>query len=139
MANIKFPLKDKFCINCNKQFYRTVYPKGTKEGSREFNERIFCSLSCHYLWTKGDRHPNYINGTRKRKDGYIRLSDDRYVHRVAMEEKIGRKLLSIEHVHHIDGNPSNNDIANLELILNSDHSKHHNKSRKRGKDGRFIV
>ncbi len=133
----KFTLKDKFCIHCKEQFYRTIYRQGTIESSREFNERRFCGLNCCYIWTKGDKHHNYINGTRKRKDGYIRLSDDRYVHRVVMEEKIGRKLLSTEHVHHIDGNPSNNDINNLELMSNVDHSKLHYKLRKIGKDGRF--
>ena len=32
-----------------------------------------------------------------------------------MEHSLGRKLLSTENVHHIDGNKQNNDISNLEL------------------------
>lgn len=44
-------------------------------------------------------------------------STDRYVfeHRLVMERMIGRFLTSAETVHHIDGNPSNNDPANLQL------------------------
>lgn len=36
-----------------------------------------------------------------------------WVHRYNAEKKIGRKLLSTEPVHHIDGNKTNNDYDNL--------------------------
>lgn len=43
-----------------------------------------------------------------------------------MEEHLGRKLTSIEVVHHIDGDKSNNDIKNLKLFPNkSEHTKYH--------------
>ena len=38
------------------------------------------------------------------------------LHRHIMEAHVGRKLESHEHVYHIDGDPNNNDIANLILI-----------------------
>lgn len=47
------------------------------------------------------------------------------LHRHLMEQKLGRKLLTTEHVHHKDGNPWNNDIANLDLMDGADHQKHH--------------
>jgi len=48
-----------------------------------------------------------------------------YLHRRVMEESIGRKLLSNEIVHHIDGNKLNNDITNLEVVDRSFHMSHH--------------
>lgn len=42
-----------------------------------------------------------------------------------MEQKLGRKLLPDEDVHHIDENPLNNDISNLVIIKHGDHQKHH--------------
>jgi hypothetical protein len=53
-----------------------------------------------------------------RKDGYITLQRDgrkALAHRVAMETYLGRPLLSVESVHHRDGNRQNNRISNLEL------------------------
>jgi len=54
-----------------------------------------------------------------------------YRHREVMEEHLGRKLSSKEHVHHTDGNIKNNDISNLELTSASSHCKIHNPSSKR--------
>lgn len=56
-----------------------------------------------YVWAKG--HPNAT------KTGYVAE------HRLLMSEKIGRPLAPGEVVHHRDGNPENNDLANLELFL----------------------
>lgn len=49
-----------------------------------------------------------------------------YLHRIIMENHLGRYLKQDEHVHHKDENRSNNVIENLELITNSEHIKHHN-------------
>lgn len=46
-------------------------------------------------------------------------------HRWIMEQTIGRKLNSDEIVHHIDGDKTNNDINNLEIISRADHSRLH--------------
>ena len=49
--------------------------------------------------------------------------------RKTMQEHIGRKLNSNEHVHHKDGNYTNNDISNLEIIDPITHAKlHHPKN-----------
>lgn len=47
------------------------------------------------------------------------------LHRVLMENKIGRDLTRYEVVHHIDGNKRNNDLSNLELMSLSDHTRMH--------------
>ena len=45
--------------------------------------------------------------------------------RLLVENKLGRKLLSDEDVHHIDENPLNNDLDNLEVISHSEHDRYH--------------
>jgi ssDNA-binding Zn-finger/Zn-ribbon topoisomerase 1 len=71
--------------------------------------------------------PNYPSS---RVNGYI------LEHRYVYEKHIKRLLKNNEIVHHIDGNKLNNNIENLELCLNSTHTKHHPKERDRL--GRFT-
>lgn len=67
-----------------------------------------------------------------RKDGYSPL------HRMLAEYKYQRKLLPTEVVNHIDGNPLNNDLDNLEIFkTNGEHIKGHIKNFKRNKKGKF--
>lgn len=42
-----------------------------------------------------------------------------------MEVSIGRKLKTLEHVHHKDGDIFNNDLSNLEVLSASDHARLH--------------
>lgn len=58
-------------------------------------------------------HPKAI------KYGYVLL------HRVIMENHIGRLLTDLEVVHHMDHNGHNNDISNLELMTEEEHKLHH--------------
>jgi len=46
-----------------------------------------------------------INGKKKR------------VHRIVMEEYLGRELGPNEHVYHLNGDPKDNNIENLVLIV----------------------
>ena len=74
----------------------------------------------------------YVEYTRGKNKG-------RSQHRVIMEEILGRKLSSDEHVHHIDGDRSNNDPSNLMVMTASEHAAHHAmknlKNRRRRSDG----
>lgn len=45
-----------------------------------------------------------------------------YIHRLVASQKVGRKLASIEHVHHIDGNKLNNSPSNLLVTTSSQHA-----------------
>lgn len=49
----------------------------------------------------------------------------RRLSRKIMEVYLGRKLTSNDIVHHIDGNPQNTSIGNLELTTLSEHSHRH--------------
>lgn len=64
-----------------------------------------------------------------REDGYTLLRVDKeYVleHRLVMAAHLGRALTSEEVVHHIDRNPRNNALENLELFANhAEHLAHH--------------
>jgi hypothetical protein len=54
-----------------------------------------------------------------RKDGYV------MEHRIVMAKQLNRLLDRIEVVHHIDHDPSNNNINNLMLFKNnSDHKSY---------------
>ena len=82
--------------------------------------------------------PRWKGGRRTRPDGYVymlapddhpypaytKASGSKYIleHRYVMEQHLGRYLEPNEVVHHIDENPSNNDIGNLRLY--SSQSEH---------------
>ena len=53
------------------------------------------------------------------------------LHRVLMENKVGRQLGPGEIVHHKDENKENDRIGNLELKTRSEHSAHHAKKVKK--------
>lgn len=46
-------------------------------------------------------------------------------HRVVMENSINRLLTENEEVHHIDKNPHNNSLSNLQLVTKEEHRKIH--------------
>jgi HNH endonuclease len=80
----------------------------------------------------GDKNPAWKGGRFTTKLGYVNIlipdhpnaNHKGYVreHRLVMEKHLGRYLTEDEVVHHKDGNPSNNNINNLELYSkNSEH------------------
>ena len=71
----------------------------------------------------------YTNKKDNRTRCYI-VDDDGSRHtksypRMIMEEKLGRALEPNEDVHHIDGDPTNNNPENLEIILHGEHQRQH--------------
>lgn len=93
----------------------------------------------------GEKNPNWKGGKKRRKDGYVLViappghpypadtsSGTPYIleHRLVMERHLRRYLKPGEVVHHIDENPSNNEISNLRLYSSqSEHIKDaHSKS-----------
>lgn len=66
-----------------------------------------------YLYAIVRNHP------KRTKNDYVLL------HRVVVENHIGRLLNPDEVVHHKDGNKKNNEIQNLEVINASEHTRLH--------------
>jgi len=77
----------------------------------------------------GTNNSNY-NGGRSTQDGYIIINVGNNVwkleHRLVMEQHLGRELSTEEHVHHKDEITTNNNIDNLEVMTNSEHTTLHN-------------
>ena len=77
----------------------------------------------------GADHPGWRGGVTTDKAGYVlryrpehsHCNSNGYVreHRLVMEQKLGRLLLPVEVVHHIDDDPANNHPDNLELFANN--------------------
>lgn len=109
------------CKNCKKVF----------DGKRSRDK--YCSKECYWPNVSsnmtGEKHHNWKNGKSKTVAGYITVSvghgKQRLEHRVVMEEHIGRKLKKSEHVHHINGDKSDNRIENLVVLGHSEHNRLH--------------
>lgn len=87
-------------------------------------------------WNKGNLNP-YINA-RGYRCFKIEGKEIRE-HRMVMEQKLGRKLLSTELVHHLDGDKLNNHPDNLELRDWSEHTiEHHTGSTRKEYTKRTI-
>lgn len=88
--------------------------------------RKYSGLCCMHHWRLIKYNDPGEPGRRKAHngagwdstDGYRGCSQNgvsRYVHRIVMEEYLGRPLLKSENVHHINGDRQDNRIENLEI------------------------
>ena len=142
-----------------------VTPKTVQKTYRRYN---FPDMQ-NYFPPRLDERSNFVNGLKIDRSGHIykRVPGHPHgskwgsyvaVHRLVMEEHLGRYLTKEEVVHHKDGNPANNDLSNLELFAsNAEHLaktlkghcpnwspegreklKNQNKKRKRNNQGQFL-
>ncbi|MBR4419672.1 MAG: HNH endonuclease [Clostridia bacterium] len=122
-------IKPKKCIQCGNIFT----PKDSRIN--------FCCHKCYYKYVKEYKTPKeykekvrtgywYENGYKVLYNNGNSIKEHIFV----MQKYIGRKLKPNEVVHHMDGNKTNNDIHNLQLMTSSEHSKlHREKEIKQGK------
>lgn len=73
----------------------------------------------------GKKHANAKGWTAHGKRFVMHNGKEMLEHRVIMESHLGRPLERQEVVHHIDKNPLNNHIDNLQLMTKSSHSTFH--------------
>ena len=115
------------CLNCKKEFYVRKYriERGNvKYCSRSCLAKVHLEQFAHLRWKP--------TGKPKHKYEYINVNGkQKRLHRHIMEQHLGRKLETWEHVHHIDDNSLNNSIENLVVLSNSDHQKEEQKHRKK--------
>ena len=109
----KRPEANRVCKRCDVKFRTNpAYIKRRK------NAGIFCSRDCFFKYKK-DNPIHTLDS-----EGYIRVSKTRE-HRIVMENHLGRKLKSTEHVHHKNGNKADNRVENLEILTNTEHQEKH--------------
>ena len=69
---------------------------------------------------------NYRLSGKRKKYAWIWVNGrSKSLHRYIMEQKLGRELSRNEEVHHLDGNPLNNELDNLAIMARNSHHKHH--------------
>ena len=107
------------CGNCGKALriysywhkskgYKTAYcDKKCEAAARSMGENV--ELKGGYIHTESGYHYVRVNGKPV------------LYHRAVMEKALGRKLLSSEHVHHINGVRHDNSFANLVVVDNKAH------------------
>lgn len=117
---------------------RLSHAKGSKRVfSEQWKENISkAQIARHEITAAGVsiKPSGYVEHTRGEHKG-------RGVHVVLIEKRIGRRLFANEVVHHKDGNRSNNDLDNLQLMTRAEHASLHAKEnlskRKRKQNGVF--
>lgn len=125
-SGMKHKLRERTCIDCGET--RLVHSKA---------ERCYpCSTKRRIGKYKHDKATHWKGGKWDTGDGYIRMlipEDSPFIamadkgrrvleHRLAMAQKLGRCLMQNEHVHHINGNRSDNHPDNLQLMSQADHN-----------------
>ncbi len=116
------------CKKCNKEFVPKI----------DNGINSYCSHKCLRSRDRnGSKNPKWRGGRTLMCDGRVliycpghpmaKAINGTYCleYRLIMAKKLGRNLTDSEIVHHIDGDPTNNDLGNLEVMTQSEHAREH--------------
>lgn len=126
----EIPRSQTFCNKaCYDEWQRRFPNKGAFKNQRGANNAHWKGgLSLHtkgYVYEYAPGHPNAD------KRGYI------LQHRLRVSEAIGRPLREDEVIDHADENKRNNEVHNLHIYTNAEHSRKHVKQMLRNR-GKFV-
>lgn len=113
------------CQICLVEFYKQPSVINSRK-----HKKLFCSQKCKTEFLRsqkseyGFKKSLISHGVNARKR-IVKDGKRIYEHRFIMEEFLERKLSKNEHVHHINGDPKDNRIENLQVLSASDHGKAH--------------
>lgn len=118
--------------NRGRKFTTLKHDKQFSKGHTPWNKGIHVenagTFKKGHLGLRGDKAPNWRGGTSLMRNGYIQIrlkGQRKYLHRLIVEEQLGRELKITEQVHHIDHDKLNNSPDNLIVLTPSQHAKYH--------------
>ena len=101
------------CKHCSTPLERKRF-NGRLEDAGAFRKRVFCNRSCMADWMEGRMKITAVKNSRRQSAKTVR-----------QECEICSRSDTRLSVHHRDGNPLNNDPANLQTLCGSCHSRCH--------------
>lgn len=147
LSTVRFRLKKLGVLRSRSESIRLASEKGKLGSGQRGKKRVFTDDWKENISKAKIAHGElFAAGVSLKPSGYLEHTrgehKNRRVHVVIMEKIIGRKLKSDECIHHIDGNKTNNDASNLQLMTFKEHSSLHAienlTNRKRKQNGQFM-